>query len=337
MDKVKEIDLAKQKLEARFIPPLKKIFRNLAADAKTLYISTQRVPAESLALHYRPEFLKIARDAQRASIKEFGFNVRKDGEAKGYAFKTEKYKALINYQIETKDNEIILSDSAIDKVNNDFALEATYFVEEQSDIQADYITDTNEKEITNAEKLSVILFFTEQTKLEGEIRSAKDDLRQNEFNRLLGASPSISDAKKEKLEAEIRKLEVELEEFNKNKDKFIGDEIEDKLLAKSDSRSELIAEQNVGLAQSWAKATEEDLVVDNIEGATKEQNWRAILDSHTRYDHAVADGQKKINGFYVVGGHRCARPYDPSLPIEQTAGCRCQEETRIVFLTTNQQ
>ncbi len=331
MQTVKEIDLSKQKLEARFIPPLKKIFRNLANDARTLYIATQRIPAESLALHYRPEFLKVCRDAQRASIKEFGFNVRKDGEAKGYKFKTDKYKALIDYQIQTKDNDVIIPETAIDKINSQFAVEATYFVEEQSDLQADYITDTNEKEISNAEKFAVILFFTEQTKLEGKIRVAKDDLRQNEFNRLIGASPSISDANKEKIEKEIVKLEVELEKLNQNKDKFIGDEIEDKLLAKSDSRSSLIAEQNVGLAQSWAKATEEDLVTDNIGGATNEQNWRAILDSHTRYDHAVADGQKKINGFYVVGGHRCTRPYDPSLPIEQVAGCRCQEETRIIF------
>ena len=45
---IKEIDLAKLKLEARFIPYLKRIFKHLAHDAKILYLSTKSVPATNL-------------------------------------------------------------------------------------------------------------------------------------------------------------------------------------------------------------------------------------------------------------------------------------------------
>jgi len=331
MQTIKEIDLAKRKLEAKFIPVLKKIFHNLAYDAKILYLAQGRIPAKALSLHYRPEFLTVIRNAQRAAIKEFGFDSRKEGEKKGYAFKTVKHKALIDYQIQTKEVDPALSDSKIDIINQEFAVAATYFAEEQSNIQADYITQTNEKEIINAEALAVILFFETQTKLEVNLIDAQNDLRKLDLERFFGVSSSISEAKRKKVEKKIAKLEKELEDLNKNKDKFIADEIEKKLLAKADSRSSLIAEQNVGLGQSWAKATEENLIADNIEGTELEQHWRAILDSHTRPDHSAADGQKKENGFYTVGGHRCTRPFDPNLPIDQVANCRCQEETKIIF------
>ncbi len=258
--------------------------------------------------------------------------MRENGEKSGYNFKTAKHKAIFDYQIETKDIDAILEPSQMEKVNNAFALESALFVANQSEVQVDYITDTNEKEISDAEKMAVILFFTEQSKLTSSLAKLRLEKERVDFEHVISQSNSITAAKKKKIQEKIEATEKELAELIANKDKFIADEIERKIVARGETRSPLIAEQNVGLAQSFAKATEENLVVENVDGAEfEEQNWRSILDSHTRYDHAVADGQKKVNGYYVVGGHRCTRPYDPVLPIDQTAGCRCVEETKVVF------
>jgi hypothetical protein len=324
MKTVKEIDLEKHKIEAVFIPPLRRIFNHLANDAKALYLATKRIPAKSLADNYRPEFLTIIRQAQRETIKQFGFSIREGGQKKGYAFKTEKNKALINYQIQTKDVDIVLEPEAEQKINQEFALEAALFVANSTETQADYITATNEKEINEAEKLAVILFFNTQTKLEGKIRQAQEEIRQIELNRLFGASPSISDAKKNRLEEKIAKLEVELEELNKNKDIFIADKIENKIIKDGASRSELIASQNVGMAESFARNKEAQLVNDNILEADIKKRWSAILDSHTRLTHSEADNQTVgINEKFTVGGYKADYPRDESLPIEETANCRC--------------
>ena len=137
MDKVKQIDLEKRRIEAKYIPPLRAIFRHMASDAKNLYFATKRVQAQALADNYRPEFLKVCRDAQRETIKFFGFDIRKQGEEKGFNFKTEKHRALIEYQIETKDIDAVLNVSQVEKVNNAFAIDAALFVANSSEDQVE--------------------------------------------------------------------------------------------------------------------------------------------------------------------------------------------------------
>jgi len=253
MDKVREIDLEKQKIEIKYIPILRYTFRHMAADAKALYITTKSVPAKALADNYRPEFLKIIRDAQRETIKKFGFDLRIVAEEKGYDFRTAKYKALIEYHIETKDTGSILNATQTEKINNTFAIDAALFVANTSEEQADYITDTNEKELSDAEKLAVILFFQEQGKLTNKLDKLRNDKAKIEFEEMLGGSQSVAAAKKRKIQEEIVKTEAELQELNKNKDKFIGDDIEQRIIEKGASRSELIASQNVKMAESWKK------------------------------------------------------------------------------------
>lgn len=333
MKEVELIDAQKRELEAKFTKPIKSILNQIASDAKIAYLTTGDVQAENIAKYYKPEFLSITRQIQRESIKKFGFTLRE--KYKELDFKPEKQKALIDYQIQYKDADpILITDSQIDKVDKEFSLASILFVAEQSEIQTGYITNTTEKEVSEAQKLAVILFFDTQKEYYEKLDGLNEQLRALEFNEAIQGSLSINQIKKNKLKAKIEALTKEIEAFNQKKDLFIADNIKEKLTTRASSRSPLISEQNVGLAQSWAKAAEEDSIANNISGIAMEQNWRAILDSHTRHDHAVADGQKKVNGFYIVGGHRCTRPYDPSLPIEQTAYCRCQEETKIVFLVT---
>ena len=59
-------------------------------------------------------------------------------------------------------------------------------------------------------------------------------------------------------------------------------------------------------------------------GLTLRKEWVAAADERTRDSHAEADGQ--IVGHaddYIVGGHACQYPGDPSLPPEESVNCRC--------------
>lgn len=309
----------------------------MAQDATALYMKDKVVPAKQLANNYNPEFLKIVRDAQREAIKVFGFNIREMGEKKGLAFKTAKFKALLNYHIDTKDIDEVdeeepINSSALERVNAEFALAAALFVANTSEEQLAYITATNEKDIQDAEVTALILFLHQTTTLTNQIGALEEQIRKIDFDTMFGASKPIGDAKKEKLRRKIEERQQALDKLNKSKDALVGKEIERQIIAKGNTRSPLIASQNVGMATAFSRSKEVELVTQNVPTAKKIEIWRAILDSKTREDHAAADGQRKEAGFYIVGGHRCKYPMDATLPMEQSANCRCVEEIRVEFV-----
>lgn len=334
MEKIKQIDLEKRRIEAKYIPLLRKIFKHMASDAKNLYLATKRIEAQALADNYRPEFLKVCRDAQRETIKFFGFDIRENAEEKGFDFKTAKYKSLIDYQIETKDVEAILDVSQVEKINNTFALDSALFVANSSEEQVDYITATNASEISDAEKNAVILFFSEQTDLTNKLEDLRTQSSRVDFEHMVGGSDSIAAVKKKKILEKIEAIEKELAEHIANKDKFIADQIEKAILEKGDSRSELIASQNVGMAESWSRQREAELVNENFpEELELVKDYNAILDSHTRLSHAEADFNPAnkgvpVDGFFNIGGYKAKMPRDSSLPMSESANCRCQASYR---------
>ncbi len=324
MDFARQIDLEKLRIEVTYIPPTREIFNHMAADAKNLYLATQRVPAKSLADNYRPEFLKVTRDMQRATIKRFGFSIRKIGEKKGFKFNVAKSLALIDYRIETKADDLPLTDENLEKVNRDFALAASLFVANSTEEQVDYITNTNEKEISDAEKMAVILFFTEQSKLRTKLSVMEQDLRRLEYESVLAGNNAVNAAKKKRVRDKIAATEKELAALLARKNQFIADKIESQLVEKGKSRSELIASQNVGMAESWSRNKEANLVQDALPDEEIKKKWQAILDSRTRPSHVIADNQVvPVNAKFNVGGHAAEYPRDASLPIAETANCRC--------------
>lgn len=328
MKTIQEIDLIKYQIQGKYIPAFKKIFYHMAKDAKTLYLADKRIDAPALAKNYNPEFLKVIRDAQRETIKVFGFDIREHGEKKGFAFKTAKYLGLFDYQIETKDIEPINNVDSLEKVNRKFALDAALFVANSSEEQVAYIYETNVKEINEAEKLAIILFFQQQGALRKKIEVMQNELRRLEFEGMLGGSQAIAAAKKKRLREKIASTEVELAELLKNKDNFIADTIDKKIEARAASRSELIASQNVGMAESWARQREAELVNQEVPEIQIKKRWSAILDGHTRPTHIEADLNPQnqdvpADGDFMVGGYKAKMPRAENLPIEETANCRC--------------
>lgn len=318
LEEIKRIDSLKSKLEADFQIRIKKVFSNMAKDAGALYKATGRLPTQSLASNYSPEFLKEIRDIYRKTIKEFGFEQRaKLKKSKNLDFEIEKKLLTFEYDIEHKQEAI--SSNQLEKVNNDFLLNSSLFVANESEEQVNFIEDTNTKELTDIEKVAIAAFFLNESRLINDINNLA--IKINQLDSL--SSEAIRDAKKKELQKQLDLANEELRKLRVNKNVFVGDKIEEEINKRAISRSDLIATQNVGNAESWARNEEAALLAATLSiQLTKE--WSAILDGHTRINHATADGQKvPVNQKFIVGGYQADRPRDSSLPIEETANCRC--------------
>jgi len=121
-----EIDTRKRKIEASSLPRLKKIFRNMADDAKNLYIKNGSINSSELAKNYYPEFLKEVRDTMRRAFKEFNSDLR------------DRFKLKID-------------DSSLRAA-------ATFFIANESEKQAQFITETNASQIAEALLQEIVKF-----------------------------------------------------------------------------------------------------------------------------------------------------------------------------------
>jgi len=319
LEEIRRIDSLKKKLEADSQIKVKKVFSNMAKDAWALYKATGRLPAQSLATNYSPEFLKEIRDIYRRTIKGFGFEQRaKLKQEKGIDFGIERKILTFDYDIENK----IEYKQVVDKpeeVNNNFSLKSSLFIANESENQTNFIEETNKKELSDIEKAAVAAFFLNESKLIDEINNLA--IKINQLDSL--NSEAIRDAKKKELQKQLDLANEDLRKLRANKNTFIADRIQEEINNRAIARSDLIASQNVGNAESWARNEEAALIASTMAISTTKE-WSAILDGRTRATHAAADGQKvPVNQKFIVGGYQADRPRDLSLPIEETANCRC--------------
>ena len=133
-----EIDVRKRKLEANALPDIKRIFRNMAKDAQNIYRKNGSINTQELANNYYPEFLKEIRDMMRKTIKEFRFSLREDLQSKG-----------LNFGIDLEIKEITdpFVKDKLKNINDQLRESTTFFIANESETQAKYITETNTKEI----------------------------------------------------------------------------------------------------------------------------------------------------------------------------------------------
>jgi len=316
---IEKIDEEKIRIEASVVPKIKKIFANMAEDAETIYRTTGRVP-EELAENYYPEFLKEVRDAMRKTIKKFGFDLRGNLEAKhGLFFDAEFKKSLIGIEfkksIKIVDENI---DPKLENVNNAFLSASTFFVANQSEAQATFITASNSNKLTLVAQQEEILFADNMSK------------RESELNNLLGKEPSAIGSQQTRIRQQIEASRRQLRESARNSQSIIAKNIKINLLERSQPRSELIASQNVGMAESWSRQTEAQLVNDaNLIASsgnvvTIMKTWFARLDSRTRAEHVAADLQQvPVNQTFMVGGESLLYPRDPNGSSANVINCRC--------------
>lgn len=321
-----ELDIAKRVLEAQVIVRLNSIFRNMANDASNLYRATGNVPSRELANNYAPEFLKEIRDAMRKSIKKFGFNLRKVTEKKHNIFfdaenKVQFLDLNIKQAVTIQDDNL---DEKVNSINNQFLIASTLFIANESENQNNYIEETNSKMLENSVIIGLTLFADQLARRQEEISELS--------NQLITATP----AEQPKITRRIAVVNRQINELNNNERTIIAKNIKDDLVKRIPARSELIAETNVGLAESWSRQEEAKLIDEaNLSNENEEElvtvkTWRSILDSRTRtgiFNHVTPDGQvRAVNDAFAVSGERLMTPRDTSLgaSIGNVARCRCE-------------
>jgi hypothetical protein len=328
-----QIDNEKIKLEASAVAELKRIFGNIADDAENLYRIQGNINSQELADNYKPEILKAIRDAYRKTIRKFGFSLRKTIEKKHALFFDAENKAKIfNFAIEEnihiKQLVTIEDDNASEKfeeINNQFLLESSLFVANESEAQNDIIAETNTKMIDSAVAAGITAFALSQDQISEDIRKLEARLFNVE-------APKERRAIARQIDAANRQIEL----ANSNRQAIVAKNIKQNILNVRDARSTIIAGQNVGLAEAWSRQKEAELIDDaNLTtergqtlGVNKE--WVSILDNKTRSSHALADGQAVgVNQFYSVGGESLLYPRDPNGSAGNIINCRCISDNQV--------
>jgi hypothetical protein len=318
--RAKDLDIQKRKLESIVASKIAIVFRNMARDATNLYKATGRLDSSNLADNYSVEFLKEIRDAMRKSITQFGFNLRKSIEKKyGLFFDAIHKQSFIDMQLKQLlqiDDEDL--DPKLENINNEFLIESTMFVANESENQNNFVTETNRRMLDEAVIAGIAAF------------SAGILNQQNRLDKLVSKLPNASPKDRSKLIREIDRVNRQIEISNSNRVAIVAENIRTNLLEKTPARSNLIAGQNVGLAESWARQTEAQLIDDAALISAQGQpisvvkSWQAILDSKTRPEHVAADNQEVgVNQLFSVGGEALRYPRDPNGSAKNTINCRC--------------
>ena len=289
----RQLDIEKRKLEARLLPDIKRIFRNISTDASNLYKATGSLPARELASNYNPDFTKEIRDIYRTAIRKFGFQISKDVEKKQGLFFDAEYKSSLlglelKRSVEIIDQDV---DEKLEAINNQFATDSTFFIANQSEEHTAFIEDTNSKMLESAVIAATLKYNNDLQKI-----------RQDGDSDLM---------------------------FTRNRNSIIAGSIKKELDNKVESRSQVIVDNNVGVAESWSRSREAELINDaaliSVTQAVIKvtKKWVSILDSKVRTDHAVADGQAVgVNDFFFVGGENLKAPRLGQIPANNI-NCRC--------------
>jgi len=240
-------------------------------------------------------------------------------------FDAEYKKQFIDIEIkQTIEMDDTNLDEKMNKINNEFALAATLFIANQSENQSNFIRQTNIKEINDAVVQEEVLFVSRIAQEEAEVTRLRGDL------------VFANEAQRSRLNRRIRQRESQIRETTENSQEVIAENIGRNLINKSQARSDLIASQNVGLAESWARQTEASLTeaaaLATAAGALVRINktWIAILDNKTRAAHSSADSQEvSVNESFVVGGESLLMPRDPNGSPGNIINCRCISQNSV--------
>lgn len=322
----KKVDERKQRLEASVSPKIRAVFRHMANDVENLYKTTGSLPAQELSNNYYPEFLAEIRNAMRRSIKEFGFDLRINLEEKHmFMFYAEHKRALIDYDLKatTSISDTNLTEK-VNQINSQFFRASTFFVANQSELQNQYVTQTNLDEMLNAKEQEEVAFADSIAQ------------RQRDIDTLTRQEALAVGVERARLRKQIESALRQLAESNANKNEIIAKNIKINLLNKSTFRSDLIASQNIGIAESWARQTEAQLIndADLTTSAGEKVNivkeWVAILDSKTRAAHVSADGQiVPVDEPFIVDGESLNYPRDPNGSPSNIINCRCVSHNQV--------
>lgn len=320
----KQIDDRRRRIENKFAPRVREVLRNINQDANDLFFATGNIPSDELASNYTPEFISVIRDIMRETAREFGYDLRSD-----YSPSFAK-----SFYLKADNLDILLADDELEKVNREFATEMLLFVANESERQALYIQNTNSKQIDESQQKAILQNARKIQNLQENISKINNQLSELAIRELI---TGINNDRIDILENRKQKLERFLIELQENQRRNIAQAIKNDLDEKAESRAELITSQISGMAEG--KARENELIKLGIlfetQGNVLGKEWIGILDNRIRPSHAMATGQRvKYDAKFIVGGFQASHPRDPSLPIGETANCRCVY--RVVLLNNQE-
>jgi uncharacterized protein with gpF-like domain len=316
-----KLDKEKRALEAQLAASLRTVFNDMADDAEALYAARGNLDSRELAENYRIEFLSRIRSAYRKTIKKFGFEIRDSIQLKHFLnFDIEYKKQLIDLDykqtVQIRDEGL---PREIEQVNTQFQEDMSLFIANQSEQQADIITNTNASEIEKAIGVGVASYAALVASKQDEIADISQELLVEE-----------SQPKRNRLQRRLDRVTNEIDTITREQQAIIAKSIKDKIKQDGVARSELIGTQEVGLAESFSRNKEAELIDEaglvSAAGQPIEtfKEWVAILDNRTREAHVRADGQRVPTGQpFIVDGEQLQFPRDPNGSAANVINCRC--------------
>lgn len=87
---------------------------------------------------------------------------------------------------------------------------------------------------------------------------------------------------------------------------------------------------DIGVTAGLSAAFSATMQVAERKQLTGEKEWRTVGDSRVRSTHVAVDGTTvALDEQFLVGGFPAEGPHDPSLPVQEYAGCRCSLVLRV--------
>jgi hypothetical protein len=326
-----EIDRKKRVLEARANVRFRKLFNAMADEISVILLNSTVIDERKIAENYKPDFIGALRLTYRETIKAFGFELRKQIEKKhniNFHLKQEIERLETKQEFETTEDQE-------EQINRDYFLAITLFINNQSERQANIITQTNAKEITSNIDKSVGEYNLMLADTIDKQNSIQEQLR-NISNEISVGRATEKD--KVKLEQELDKLFKREEKLLENRKKIVSKGFKKNFKERGKVRSEVISEFEVGQTESFIREKEAKILDKVVLGSvilSIKKNWVSVGDSRVREAHQIADATYHFNPIpieeeFLVGGERLDRARDTKGSPSNILGCRCINTFSIV-------
>jgi hypothetical protein len=314
LDFAKEIDRRRASIALRYNKDLKNVFSNLTNDAYNIFLATGNIPSLELAINYNPEFISIIRQIMRDTLNEFGYDLRNNN----------SNKVIKSFYVKADKLDILLSDDELREVNREFEREMLLFVANESERQALYIQNTNFNALESAKQKAILENAKKIQNLQKMITDIYSKISRLSIREIISG---VKNDEIKKLEERRGKLQRFLIELRQNQRENLANSIKNNLEEKEDARVDIIAFQISKITEGEARNNELiklGILLESERNILLFKDWIGILDSKIRPSHSIANGQRvRYDENFIVGGYECNGPGDSSLPINETAYCRC--------------
>lgn len=310
----KEIDTKKLQLEAKYLPETKSFLDTIASVSSALFSRNGSVDSQEIAENAKPELVSLLRNIYRDTTSEFESSTRD---------RLNKPKT-VEFDISDEDNQ---------QVDDEVKTESMFFTNNESESQADLISETNAKQIDSSVVYATGVVTERLTRLRRDAVEIQQELDNINFAlEQTDETARVLRDKKKDLERQLSSIQSDLNRITSNTNRAIAGELDTKLKELNVARSQTITAQEVGNAESFVRESEAralrntSATYGGVALANTRKMWNAELDGKTRENHVRADGQvQNLQDPFIVGSSLLMFPRDTSLgaPASEVINCRC--------------